>query len=219
MKLVFLEKRQTWVKATWLLSIALLPIPRVEAVIVHRSCLRITLVLPILCLLLRILRLHRLFGHFRFGFEKKARDRKKMGEAGHALYSTVIDAPLCKVWAHLRAFDKAPGIGSVIPGSVVNVNGKGSAELGVVRQINFGDQHVVETLVTLSDDEHVIAYVINSSSEKAFPGMHPRLRLLPLARLSLWESAISFPLILSFSLRLFAASFNSDPRRCQQLQG
>lgn len=94
-----------------------------------------------------------------------------MSEAGSLFFSTVVDAPLEKIWPLIRVFDKVPAVGTIIPGSVVILNDKGVTELGVQRQINLPEgQYVIETLVELNDTDHIIGYVIDSVSEKAFPG-------------------------------------------------
>eukprot|EP01127_Copromyxa_protea_P010562 TRINITY_DN2574_c0_g1_i1.p1 TRINITY_DN2574_c0_g1~~TRINITY_DN2574_c0_g1_i1.p1 ORF type:complete len:169 (-),score=41.35 TRINITY_DN2574_c0_g1_i1:23-466(-) len=87
-----------------------------------------------------------------------------MSQEAKVLYSTVIDAPVSRVWAELRQFDKLPGLASV-----ENVNSSSSTEVGCVRKIIVGSEHVVETLIEFSETDYVVGYEINQHSENLFP--------------------------------------------------
>ena len=74
--------------------------------------------------------------------------------------STVIDAPIERVWAILRDFNSHDQWHSVVDSSEIE-DGKSSDRVGCVRNFTLQDgNHIREMLLSLSDKDHVSTYTI-----------------------------------------------------------
>jgi NADPH:quinone reductase len=74
--------------------------------------------------------------------------------------STVIDAPIARVWAVLRDFNSHDQWHGVVDGSHIESNER-SDQVGCVRSFTLKDgNHIREQLLSLSDTEHISRYAI-----------------------------------------------------------
>src|SRR5688572_29562635 len=74
--------------------------------------------------------------------------------------STVIDAPIERVWAVLRDFNSHDQWHTVVDASRIE-NGESSAQVGCVRSFRLKDgNHIREQLLALSDTEYRSTYTI-----------------------------------------------------------
>lgn len=81
----------------------------------------------------------------------------------HTLASSVINAPIDKVWATIRDFNALPAWHPAIADSQIE-NGEASDKVGCVRNFNLKDGgNIREQLLTLSDIEHTCTYSILES--------------------------------------------------------
>src|SRR5262245_28279156 len=78
--------------------------------------------------------------------------------------STVIDAPIERVWAIVRDFNSHAAWHPIVAESAIE-NGEPSDQVGCVRSFRLQDgNHVREQLLTLSDRDHVSTYCILEAS-------------------------------------------------------
>jgi len=81
----------------------------------------------------------------------------------HTLASSVINAPIEKVWATIRNFNALPAWHPAIADSQIE-NGEPSDKIGCIRNFNLKDGgNIREQLLTLSDIEHTCTYSILES--------------------------------------------------------
>ena len=78
--------------------------------------------------------------------------------------STVIDAPIARVWEVLRDFNSHTAWHAVVAQSVIE-NGEPSDQIGCVRNFTLKDgNHIREQLLTLDDREFKSTYCIVEAS-------------------------------------------------------
>ncbi|MGA1196370.1 MAG: SRPBCC family protein [Candidatus Latescibacterota bacterium] len=81
----------------------------------------------------------------------------------HTLASSVIDAPIEKVWATIRDFNALPAWHPAIADSQIE-KGEPSDKIGCIRNFNLKDGgNIREQLLTLSDIAHTCTYSILES--------------------------------------------------------
>jgi len=74
--------------------------------------------------------------------------------------SSVIDAPIDQVWAHIRDFNGLPGWHPRMVESRIE-DGKAATEIGCVRNFKVASGATIrERLTAFSDDDHVTTYSI-----------------------------------------------------------
>jgi hypothetical protein len=77
--------------------------------------------------------------------------------------STVINAPVGKVWNHIRDYNGLPAWVPAIVASEIE-DGRDSSAVGCVRKMTLGDGGIIrERLLTLSDHEYQCTYAILDS--------------------------------------------------------
>lgn len=80
-----------------------------------------------------------------------------------ALATSVINAPIEKVWATIRDFNALPAWHPAIADSQIE-NGEASDKVGCIRNFNLKDGgNIREQLLTLSDIDHTCTYSILES--------------------------------------------------------
>src|SRR3982750_3151862 len=78
--------------------------------------------------------------------------------------STIVDAPIERVWAVLRDFNSHDQWHDVVEASRIEGDER-SDQIGCVRSFALNDGHRIrEQLLTLSDDKHVSTYCIVEST-------------------------------------------------------
>jgi len=81
----------------------------------------------------------------------------------HTLASSVIQAPIEKVWATIRDFNALPAWHPAIANSQIE-NGEPSDKIGCIRNFNLKDGgNIREQLLALSDIDHTCIYSILES--------------------------------------------------------
>lgn len=80
-----------------------------------------------------------------------------------AYASSVINAPIDQVWAHIRDFNGLPSWHPAVEASVIE-DGRPSLEIGCVRDMTLADGGKIrERLLAFSDDETFYTYAILDS--------------------------------------------------------
>ncbi|NBO13069.1 MAG: SRPBCC family protein, partial [Betaproteobacteria bacterium] len=80
------------------------------------------------------------------------------------LRSTIIDAPIERVWAVLRDFNSHDRWHDIVAQSRIEA-GQGSSQVGCVRNFALKDGHQIrEQLLTLDDAQHKLSYCILEAS-------------------------------------------------------
>ena len=88
----------------------------------------------------------------------------RLPEMIRVVRSTVVDAPIERVWAVLRDFNSHAAWHPVVAESAIE-DGEASDRIGCVRSFRLQDgNHVREQLLTLSDRDHVFTYCILEAS-------------------------------------------------------